>query len=260
MTAIRGSVPDPRPFQSRIALVTGGTGGIGTAVCKRLADAGHRVVATHLARERDLAMEWQRVRCAEGREIRLAECDVASFEDCARMAAEVRTGVGVVEIVVNCAGITRDRTLAKMDPAQWHAVLDTNLDGVFNVTRQFVDGMVEGRFGRVISISSVNGERGQFGQTNYSASKAGLFGFTRALARELAADGVTVNTVSPGYVNTTMVEAVPPPVRESILQRIPVGRFAEPNEIAWAVAFLAAEESGYITGANLPVNGGLYLG
>ena len=244
----------------RVALVTGGIGGIGTEICKRLAADGHRVVATYVVPEREAALAWQRERCGEGYEIELAACDVASFEDCARMAAEVRAKVGVVEILVNCAGITRDKTLAKMDPAQWHAVLDTNLDGVFNVTRQFIDGMVERGFGRVISLASVNGERGQFGQTNYSASKAGLIGFSKALARSVAPDGITVNTVSPGYVNTSMVGTIPEQVRQDLLRRTPVGRFAEPREIAWAVAFLAADESGYITGANLPVNGGLYLG
>jgi len=246
--------------QSRIALVTGGIGGIGTEICKRLADAGHRVVAAHVAFERERAGAWQRERCAEGREIELVECDVASFEDCVRMATEVRARTGLVEILVNCAGITRDKTLVKMDPSQWHAVVDTDLNGVFNVTRQFIDGMVERRFGRIVSISSVNGQKGQFGQTNYSASKAGLFGFTRALAREVAENGITVNTVSPGYVDTSMVASVPAEVRDAIIRRIPVGRLARPQEIAWAVAFLTAEESGYITGANLPVNGGLFMG
>jgi acetoacetyl-CoA reductase len=253
---------DPGRLQaiSRVALVTGGIGGIGTEICKRLADAGHRVVATYVPAERELAARWQGERCSEGRDVEVVECDVASFEDCIRMAAEVRTRIGTVEILVNCAGITRDRTLAKMDPAQWRAVLDTNLNGAFNVTRQFIDGMVERGFGRIISISSVNGQKGQFGQTNYSASKAGLFGFTQALAREVAESGVTVNTVSPGYVETRMVATVPAEIRDAIVRKIPVGRLGRPDEIAWAVSFLAAEESGYITGANLPVNGGLFMG
>jgi acetoacetyl-CoA reductase len=176
------------------------------------------------------------------------------------MAAEVRERVGTVEILVNAAGITRDKTLAKMEPDQWRAVLDTNLNGVYNVTRQFLDGMIERGFGRIVSISSVNGQKGQFGQTNYSASKAGLIGFSRALAFELARKGITVNTVSPGYVDTSMVAAIPGEILERIVREIPLGRLARPEEIAWAVAFLVAEESGYITGANLPVNGGLYMG
>jgi acetoacetyl-CoA reductase len=252
--------PAGPPPPSRLALVTGGTGGIGTEICKRLADQGHRVIATYVAREREQAEEWQRQRLAECRSLDLVECDVASFDDCVRMAQEVRTRAGEVEILVNGAGITRDRTLAKMEPAQWHAVLDTDLDSAFNVTRQFIEGMVQRGFGRIVSISSVNGQKGQFGQTNYSAAKAGLYGFTMALAQEVARKGVTVNTISPGYVNTAMVEAVPADIRQAIIGKIPVGRLADPREIAWAVAFLVAEESGYITGANLPVNGGLYLG
>jgi acetoacetyl-CoA reductase len=249
-----------RAVTSRLALVTGGTGGIGTEICRRLASAGDRVVATHLARETELAQAWRRERADEGLDVCLAECDVSSFESCEAMAQRVRAAHGTVEILVNGAGITRDKTLAKMEPGQWAAVLDTNLNGAFNVTRQFIDGMIERRFGRIVNISSVNGQKGQFGQTNYSAAKAGLFGFTRALAREVAADGITVNTVSPGYVDTSMVGAIPKDVRDAIVARIPVGRLAEPREIAWAVAFLVAEESAYITGANLPVNGGLFMG
>jgi acetoacetyl-CoA reductase len=245
---------------SRLALVTGGTGGIGTEICRQLATAGHRVVATYLAREEALAQAWRRERGAEGLDIGLVECDVASFDSCITMARQVQSGFGAVEIVVNCAGITRDKTLAKMEPAQWDAVLDTNLNGAFNVTRQLISGMIERRFGRIVCISSVNGQKGQFGQTNYSAAKAGLYGFARALAREVATEGITVNTVSPGYVDTSMVGAMKPEVRDSIVKQIPVGRLAEPREIAWAVGFLVAEESGYITGADLPVNGGLFMG
>jgi acetoacetyl-CoA reductase len=245
---------------SRLALVTGGTGGIGTEICLQLAAAGHWVVTTFVPHEADLARAWQGARCADGVDIGLVECDVASFESCADMARQLRTKFGTVEILVNCAGITRDKTLAKMEAAQWSSVIDTNLNSAFNVTRNLIEGMIERRFGRIVSISSVNGEKGQFGQTNYSAAKAGLFGFTRALAQEVASKGITVNTVSPGYVDTSMVGAIKPEVRETIVQQIPVGRLALPREIAWAVSFLVAEESGYITGANLPVNGGLYMG
>jgi acetoacetyl-CoA reductase len=245
---------------SRLALVTGGTGGIGTEVCLRLANAGHWVVTTHLPQEAALAQAWQGARCGEGLDIGLIECDVASFDSCAGMARQLREKFGTVEILVNCAGITRDKTLAKMEPIQWNSVLDTNLTSAFNVTRNLIEGMLERRYGRIVSIASVNGEKGQFGQTNYSAAKAGLFGFTRALAQEVAKKGITVNTVSPGYVNTSMVAALKQEIREAIVEQVPVGRLAEPKEIAWAVGFLVAEESGYITGANLPVNGGLYMG
>ncbi len=245
---------------SRLALVTGGTGGIGTEICRQLAGEGHWVATTFLPHEADLARAWQRERCAEGFDIALIECDVASFDSCTALARQLRDKFGTVEILVNCAGITRDKTLGKMEPAQWNAVIDTNLNSAFNVTRNLIDGMVERRFGRIVSISSVNGQKGQFGQTNYSAAKAGLFGFTRALAQEVASKGITVNTVSPGYVDTSMVGAMRQEVRDAIVEQIPVGRLAAPREIAWAVGFLVAEESGYITGANLPVNGGLYMG
>ncbi len=243
----------------RLALVTGGTGGIGTEVCRRLAAAGHRVLSTHIAGEADLAATWKQDRAAEGHDIGLVECDVASFESCATMARRLEADFGTVEILVNGAGITRDKTLAKMDRAQWDAVLDTNLNGAFNVTRHLIDGMIGRGFGRIVSISSVNGQKGQFGQTNYSAAKAGLLGFTRALALEVAAKGITVNTVSPGYVDTSMVGAMKPEIRDATVAAIPMGRLAEPREIAWAIGFLVAEESAYITGANLAVNGGLYM-
>jgi acetoacetyl-CoA reductase len=243
----------------RVAVVTGGCGGIGTEICRKLARNGYQVVATYIAHEADHARGWQKERKAEGCDIDIAECNVTDFDSCTAMAREVDSKHGGVDVLVNCAGITRDNTLRKMDEAHWHAVLDTNLDSVFNVTKQFVDGMASRHFGRVINISSVNGQKGQFGQTNYSAAKAGMIGFTRSLARELADQGITVNTVSPGYVNTKMAMAVPEDVRKGIIAKIPVGRFAEPAEIAHAVAFLAAEESGYITGSDLSINGGLFM-
>ena len=245
--------------EQRIAVVTGGCGGIGTEICRRLARDGNKVIATYIASEREFAQQWQAERRAENLEIDALECDVTDFSSCERMAAEIDQRYGGADILVNCAGITRDNTLRKMDESHWHAVLDTNLDSVFNVTKHFVEGMAERQFGRIINISSVNGQKGQFGQTNYSAAKAGMLGFTRSLARELADQGITVNTVSPGYVNTRMAMAVPEDVRNGIIAKIPVGRLAEPAEIAHAVAFLASENSGYITGSDLSINGGLYM-
>jgi acetoacetyl-CoA reductase len=242
-----------------VALVTGGTGGIGTEVCKRLSNDGNRVVATYIPAEEELAREWREARRDEGYDLEIVACDVTSFESCAAMARHVGHRMGPVTVLVNAAGITRDKTLAKMDPGQWHAVLATNLHGVFNVTRNVIEGMRERRFGRIISISSVNGETGQFGQTNYAAAKAGILGFTRALAREVAQRGITVNAVAPGYVDTAMVHAMPEHALAEVMSQIPVGRLARAEEIARVVAFLAHEESGYITGATLDVNGGIYM-
>jgi acetoacetyl-CoA reductase len=243
----------------RVALVTGGTGVLGTAICKKLAEASNQVVATYLACEQADAKSWQSQCLAEGYAIDLVHCDVTDYTSCEAMAEAVARKWGSIDILVNCAGITPDNTLRKMDEEHWHAVLDTNLDSVFNVTRNVVDGMIERRFGRIINISSVNGQKGQFGQTNYAAAKAGMAGFTRSLARELAARGITVNTVSPGYVATNLVKQVPEQIRQEIISKIPAGRLAESSEIAQAVAFLAAEESSYVTGSDLAVNGGLFM-
>lgn len=245
--------------EKRVALVTGGIGGIGTEICRRLAQSERQVVAGHLPAEEAVARQWQQARQDEGLKVALVAGDVASFESSAAMARSVRERFGRIDILVNCAGITRDKTLRKMDPEHWNAVLATNLDSVFNVTRHVVEGMAEQGFGRIINISSVNGQKGMFGQTNYSAAKAGVHGFSMALAQEVASKGVTVNTVSPGYVETRMTQAVPEDIRNTIVAGIPLGRMARPTEIAHAVAFLSADESGYITGINLPVNGGMYM-
>lgn len=244
----------------RIALVTGGIGGIGTAICQRLADDHHYVVATYIPAELELAREWQRQQRADGYDFGIIECNVADYEACVAMAEQMEKECGRIDVLVNAAGITRDSTLRKMDPENWHAVLDTNLDSVFNVTRNVVDMMIERQYGRIINISSVNGQKGQLGQTNYSAAKAGMIGFSKSLALELADTGVTVNTVSPGYIATKMVEAIPEEVRQQIIAKIPARRLGKPEEIAGAVAYLAREDSGYITGSDLSVNGGLYTG
>lgn len=244
----------------RVALVTGGTGGIGTAICRRLADDHHYVVATYIPAEADLAREWRRQQRIDGYDFGIVECDVTDYDACEVMARQLEKECGRIDVLVNAAGITRDGTLRKMDPENWHAVLDTNLDSVFNVTRNIVDLMVERQYGRIINISSVNGQKGQFGQTNYSAAKAGMVGFTKSLALELAETGVTVNTVSPGYIATRMVEAMPEEAKQQIVGKIPAGRLGKPEEIAGAVAYLAREDSAYITGSDLAVNGGLYTG
>lgn len=243
----------------RIALVTGGTGGIGTDVCRELCQQNRLVVAGYLPSEAEQAEAWLETMKAEGFEPDIVSGDVSDFESSRAMVREVESRHGVIEILVNCAGITRDATLRKMSPEDWKAVMHTNLDSIFNVTRNVVDGMIEAGFGRIVNISSVNGQKGQFGQTNYSAAKAGVHGFTMALAQELASRGITVNTVSPGYVDTSMTAVIPEDIKDQIVATIPMKRMADPSEIAQAVGFFCAERSAYITGANLPVNGGMYM-
>lgn len=243
---------------ARIALVTGGMGGIGTAVCRRFAQSGMTVVANCLPGY-PRADEWLAMMRSEGWKVHAAPADVTSLDSCAAMAAEVRKSVGEVDVLVNAAGITRDSTFRKMSIEDWMAVINSNLNSAYNVTKQFIDGMVERGWGRVVSLSSVNGTRGQFGQTNYSAAKAGISGFSKALAQEVVRKGVTVNTISPGYVETDMVRAIRPDVLKGIVDAIPIGRLAKPEEIASLVAFLASDEAAYITGANIPINGGMHM-
>jgi acetoacetyl-CoA reductase len=241
---------------SRVALVTGGTGGIGTAICQRLADQGHRV-ATNF-RNAEKAQQWQRQMRERGYDIALFEGDVADPTSGRTLVEAVEASLGPVEILVNNAGITRDTTFHRMSAEQWHEVINTNLNSVFNITRPVIEGMR--KRGRVIQISSINGLKGQYGQANYAAAKAGMHGFTISLARENAGFGITVNTISPGYVATDMVMAVPEEVRAKIVADIPTGRLGKPEEIAYAVAFLVAEEAAWITGSNLDVNGGHHMG
>ena len=243
---------------TRVALVTGGTGGIGTAICKKLAEQGHKVATNY--RNEEKARAWQAQMQAEGYTFTLVKGDVTSPEEAARMVREVEERLGPVEILVNNAGITRDGTFHKMKADQWNDVINTNLNSVFNVTRPVIDGMRERKWGRIIQISSINGLKGQYGQANYAAAKAGMHGFTISLARENAKLGITVNTVSPGYVATDMVMAVPEEVRAKIAADIPTGRLGKPEEIAYAVAFLVDEQAAWITGSNLDINGGHHMG
>ena len=246
------------PAGSRVVFVTGGMGGIGTAICRRLGAAGHTVVAGCLPGY-DRKTDWLDTMRGEGHRVHAAEGDVAVFDSCAEMFYHVRSVVGPVEVLVNNAGITRDSVFKRMTEHDWMAVINTNLNSVFNVTRQVIDGMSERGWGRIVNISSVNAIKGQFGQTNYSAAKAGMAGFSKALAQEVVRKGVTVNTVSPGYVETDLVMAIRKEIREQIIASIPMGRLARPEEIAAVVAFLVSEEAGYITGANISVNGGMHM-
>ena len=243
---------------ARVALVTGGTGGIGTAICTRLASMGHKV-ATNF-RNRDKALAWQAGLRERGIEVALAEGDVSTPESAQEMVAAVESQLGPIDILVNNAGITRDTTFHKMTAQQWNEVICTNLNSCFNVTRPVIEGMRGRKWGRIIQISSINGQKGQYGQANYAAAKAGMHGFTISLAQENARFGITVNTVSPGYIATDMVMAVPEEVREKIIAQIPTGRLGTPGEIAYAVGFFIPDEAGWITGANLSANGGQYMG
>ncbi|MBS0590765.1 MAG: acetoacetyl-CoA reductase [Proteobacteria bacterium] len=243
---------------SRIALVTGGTGGIGTAIVKRLAGMGHKVATNY--RDEAKAKAWADKLKAEGVDVLLVKGDVSDPASAEAMVKEVESKLGAIDILINNAGITRDTTFHKMSALQWQEVINTNLNSVFNVTRPVIDGMRNRKWGRIIQISSINGQKGQYGQANYAAAKAGMHGFTISLAQENAKFGITVNTVSPGYVATEMVMAVPEEVRNKIAAQIPVGRLGEPDEIAYAIAFFVNDEAKWITGANLSINGGQYMG
>jgi acetoacetyl-CoA reductase len=243
----------------RVAVITGGIGGLGTAICKQLAKDGRQVIAADLgSRQERLAAFRDETREFDG-SIVFAPADVSKFADCANLIQHVNDEYGSVDIIVNAAGITRDTSLKKMSESQWAELMHVNLDGVFNMCRNGVEGMTGRGFGRIVNISSVNGQTGQFGQTNYSAAKAGMHGFTMALAREVAKKGVTVNSISPGYCKTEMVMKVPEDIRAQIVAQIPVGRLGEPFEIARTVGFLTADDAGFITGANIPVNGGYFM-
>ncbi len=242
----------------KVALVTGGTGGIGSAICEVLAEEGCKVATNYRSEEKAAALKSRMKE--EGLEVETCQCDITDEEQCATMAQQVEQAVGPVDILVNNAGITRDTTFRKMTSEKWRAVIETNLNSAYNVTRPLVEGMMSRGFGRIINISSINGQKGQLGQTNYSAAKAGLHGFTMALAQEVARKGVTVNTVSPGYIATGMVMAVPENIRNQIIAQIPVGRLGEPEEIAKIVAFLASDAGAFVTGADFSINGGQHMG
>jgi acetoacetyl-CoA reductase len=242
----------------KVAYVTGGMGGIGTAICQRLAKEGFKVIAG-CGPSRDW-QKWLDEQKALGYEFHASVGNVADWQSTVDAFTKASAEHGPIDVLVNNAGITRDRMFLKMTPEDWKAVIDTNLNSMFNVTKQVVPGMVDKGWGRIIQISSVNGEKGQAGQTNYSAAKAGMHGFTMALAQELAAKGVTVNTVSPGYIGTDMVNAIKPAILEKIIETIPVKRLGTPAEIGSIVAWLAGEDSGFTTGADFSCNGGLHMG
>lgn len=244
-------------MSQKVAYVTGGMGGIGTAICQRLHQEGFKVIAG-CGPKRDF-QSWLAEQKALGFEFYASVGNVANWDSTVEAFEKAKAEHGSIDVLVNNAGITRDKMFVKMSPEDWSAVIETNLNSMFNVTKQVVGSMVEKGWGRIINISSVNGAKGQAGQTNYSAAKAGMHGFTMALAQELASKGVTVNTVSPGYIGTDMVKAIREDVLEKIVGTIPVKRLGEPGEIASIIAWLASNEGGYSTGADFPVNGGLHM-
>ncbi len=243
----------------RTVLVTGGMGGLGETISTKMADDGYKVAVTY-SPGNTKHEQWVAEMKGRGYDFVAVECDVADIDSCARAVAEVQARIGPIDILVNNAGITRDMTFKKMDKVNWDAVLRTNLDSLFNMTKQVADGMTERGWGRIINVSSVNGSKGAFGQTNYSAAKAGVHGFTKALALEVAKKNVTVNTISPGYIGTKMVTAIPKDILDSkILPQIPVGRLGKPEEVAGLIIYLASEEAAFVTGANIAINGGQHM-
>jgi acetoacetyl-CoA reductase len=245
--------------KTRVALVTGGMGGLGEAICIKLAAQGYIVVTTY-SPANVKAEQWLREMRERGYELHAYACDVSDWASCVSCAKKIGDEVGPVDVLVNNAGITRDMTFRKMDRVNWDSVMHTDLDSCFNMTKQVCDGMLERGWGRIINISSVNGQKGAFGQTNYSAAKAGMHGFSKALALEVARKGVTVNTISPGYIGTRMVMAIPRDVLETkIIPQIPLGRLGKPEEVAGLVAYLASDEAAFVTGANIAINGGQHM-
>jgi acetoacetyl-CoA reductase len=240
-------------MMGRVALVTGGTRGIGAAISRNLRDAGRDVIAAYAGNEH-AAKEFE-----ENTGIKTVKVDVSNFDQVHEAVTKIKTDMGPVEILVNNAGITRDSTMHRMSFEQWKDVIDTNLSGVFNCSRAVIEDMRELNFGRIVNIGSINGQAGQYGQVNYAATKSGIHGFTKALAQEGAAKGITVNAIAPGYVDTDMVRAVPPEVLEKIVARIPVGRLGQADDIARGVLFLTADNAGFITGSTLSINGGQHM-
>lgn len=241
----------------RVALVTGGMGGIGNAICHALAQTKHTVVTTYNRSTQTEA--WLNDMKSLGYDVHAYPCDITDATACESMTRQIANEIGTISILVNNAGITQDRSFRKMSLDEWNQVMRTNLDSVFTVTRPVIDGMIQQSWGRIINISSINGQKGQFGQTNYSAAKAGMHGFTMALAQEVANKGITVNTISPGYIATNMVMAVPAETRDKIVAQIPVGRLGKPEEVAGLVVYLSSDLAAFMTGANLAINGGQHM-
>ena len=243
----------------KVAVVTGGMGGLGESITTKMADAGYRVVVTY-SPSNTKYKAWLEEMKGRSYSFSAYPVDVVDFDDCARKCAQIHAECGAIDILVNNAGITRDMTFKKMTKTDWDAVMRTNLDSCFNMTKQVMDGMVERSWGRVINVSSVNGQKGAFGQTNYSAAKAGIHGFTKALALEVARKGVTINTISPGYIGTKMVTAIPKEILDSkILPQIPTGRLGKPDEVAGLIIYLCSDEAAFVTGANISINGGQHM-
>jgi len=249
----------PHADKPRIALITGGMGGLGETISTKMADAGYRVAVTYSPSNKT-ADSWIAEMKKKGYEFHVYPCNVADYDSCKACVDKLTADFGPTDILVNNAGITRDMTFRKMGKTDWDVVLRTNLDSVFNMTKQVCDGMVDRGWGRIINVSSVNGSKGAFGQTNYAAAKAGMHGFTKSLALEVAKKGVTVNTISPGYIGTRMVTAIPKEILDSkILPQIPVGRLGKPEEVAGLIIYLCSEEAAFVNGANIAINGGQHM-
>ncbi len=245
--------------KQRVAVVTGGMGGLGETISTKMADAGYRVIVTY-SPSNTKYKSWLEEMKGRGYGFSAFPVDVVDYDSCAKQCSIINGEFGAIDILVNNAGITRDMTFKKMTKADWDAVMRTNLDSCFNMTKQVMDGMVDRGWGRIINVSSVNGQKGAFGQTNYSAAKAGIHGFTKALALEVAKKGVTINTISPGYIGTQMVTAIPKEILDTkILPQIPIGRLGKPDEVAGLIIYLCSEEAAFVTGANISINGGQHM-